>query len=106
MKIETITAIEFLKAKAKKQLIENFKEFIEIIKLSNDWANDNMFFIDEFEGTLEINIDENFFEIDNQGLESWCELHTMFRDLSDKRITILNFGQWSNSYKTSVNFNK
>ena len=91
MKIETITALEFLKVKAKKQLIENFKEFIEIVKLSNDWATDNMFFIDESEGTLEINIDENFFEIDNQDLESWCQFHTTFRDLSDKRITILNF---------------
>tara|TARA_R110001592_G_scaffold173933_1_gene412650 strand:+ start:170 stop:454 length:285 start_codon:yes stop_codon:yes gene_type:complete len=90
MKIETITAIEFLKAKAKKQLIENFKEFIDIIKMSNDWAKDNMFWIDESDATLEINIDENFFEIDNQGLESWCESNTMFKNLSDKRITILN----------------
>jgi hypothetical protein len=89
--MKTITALEFLEAKAKKQLIENFNEFIDIVKMSNDWATDNMFWIDESEATLEIDIDENFFEIDNQGLEGWCEFHTTFRNLSDKRITILNF---------------
>jgi len=101
--MKTITALEFFKAKSKKQLIENFKEFIDIVKMSNDWATDNMFWIDESQATLEINIDEDFFEdlnqiqnlnilrIDNQGLKSWCEANTMFTNLSFKSITILNF---------------
>ena len=89
--MKTVTALEFLSTKAKKQLIENFNEFIDIVKMSNDWATDNMFWIDESDATLIINIDENFFEIDGQDLVSWCEANTRVSNLSDKSITILNF---------------
>lgn len=89
--MKTITALEFLTTKAKKQLLDNFNEFIDIIKMSNDWATDNMFWIDEWDTTLHINIDEKFFQIDGQDLVSWCEVNTRFANLSDKNITILNF---------------
>lgn len=89
--MKTITAIEFLKQKAVTRLINDFQDFIEIIKMNNTWADDKMFHIDKWDNVLNINIDEKFFQIDGHDLVSWCEANTSCGNISDKNITIFNF---------------
>lgn len=88
--MRTLTAIEFLRQKNKKQLIEKMEELRDILIFGSDGIlSEKDFSIGHMSDTdMHINVDEIFFNIEGLDWLDWIKLHCETELESDKSITI------------------
>ena len=84
------TATDLMQKKAVKNRLDEFQMILELVEIASGKSIDNIKHrIDTFGSpTLEINIDEWFFEIDGKSFVKWCEENCKGSFNNDKYVII------------------
>jgi len=86
---KTLTAINFLREQKTRRAKEELKQIIDIIKMNNERATDDMFTLGAMdENDLMIDIDEKFMLVDGWDLVEWIKENCDTKLESDKSITV------------------
>jgi len=87
--VKIVTATELFLANREDEKQRAFEDFIKIVKLENTYFTDHAWTIAN--GELDIDIDEAYYTVDNQNIESWLERNAVGSFNSDKYLTIYSF---------------